>query len=143
MISIINFHIFSIIISSHGTTRLGHNRKTKEYLKRKFRKQKKAALARCAKAVIGRKRPRKPPCRMALDDFRLEELDGCMEEVEKVLGEMCNRGEFGFGSFWREDDNYLEDDFRICFVNQQLGYYDDDGNYHLVPVFGPLTMRIV
>ncbi|XP_071714314.1 uncharacterized protein [Rutidosis leptorrhynchoides] len=117
-------------------------RKTKEYFKRKFNKQKKVAITRCAAAFIGRQKRRQSPYRVVDDSLRWEEVDGCMEEVEKVLGEMCNKGEFGFGSFWKGDDNYLEDNCRLCFVNQQLGYHDHDGNYHLIPVFGPLTMKL-
>ncbi|KAI3516791.1 hypothetical protein L1887_15830 [Cichorium endivia] len=115
-------------------------RKTKEYVKRKFGIRRK--VARCAAAVIGRQQP-PPPRRAALEGFRWEELHGCMEEVEKVLEDMCKKGEFGFGSFWREDDHDLDDNFRICFVNQQLGYQDDGGKYHYIDVFGPLTMQLI
>ncbi|XP_076923991.1 uncharacterized protein LOC143586311 [Bidens hawaiensis] len=100
-------------------------RKIKVYVKRNFGKTRKAALEHCASAVMGHQQ-RRSPCRTAV-----EESNGCMEEVEKVLGEMCEKDEFGFGSFWRGDDDnnininniHLENDFRICFVNQQLGYH--------------------
>ncbi|KAK9060001.1 hypothetical protein SSX86_020705 [Deinandra increscens subsp. villosa] len=115
-------------------------RKVKQYMKRKFGKRRKAVIEHCAMAVMGlQQRPD--------EGSRREESSGCMEEVEKVLGEMCKEGEFGFGSFWRGDDdddhNCLEDDFRVCFVNQQLGYHDHHGKYHFIQVFGPLTMRLI
>ncbi|KAI3816475.1 hypothetical protein L1987_16173 [Smallanthus sonchifolius] len=119
-------------------------RKIKVYVKRKFGIRRKAVLEHCAAAVMGRQR-RRPPCRVAEEGARWEESSGCMEEVEEVLGEMCNKGEFGFGSFWTgdDDDSYLEDDFRVCFVNQQLGYHDHDGKYHFIKVFGPLIMQLI
>ncbi|KAI3734039.1 hypothetical protein L6452_13499 [Arctium lappa] len=116
-------------------------RKTKQYMKRKFGIRRK--VARCAAAVIGGQRPQAPRRRVMVEDLR---WDGCMEEVEKVLEEMCEKGEFGFGSFWRGDDIHhelVDDDIRICFVNQQLGYHDHDGNYHFIQVFGPLTMHSI
>ncbi|KAL8241924.1 hypothetical protein R6Q59_012226 [Mikania micrantha] len=117
-------------------------RKVKHYMKRKFRSRRKAVLERCAEAVMGRQ----PTGKVAVEGSRRDESGGCMEEVEKALGEMCAKGEFGFGSFWRGDDDYdscLEDDFRICFVNQQLGYHDHDGKYHFVQAFGPLIMQLI
>ncbi|CAH1431264.1 unnamed protein product [Lactuca virosa] len=116
-------------------------RKAKEYVKRKFGIRRK--VARCVAAFVGRQQPW-PPHRDAAECFRWEELNGCMEEVEVALEEMCRKGEFGFGSFWRGDEEHdLEDNFRICFVNQQLGYHDDSGKYHFVDVFGPLTMQLI
>ncbi|KAJ0504843.1 hypothetical protein HanHA89_Chr12g0463781 [Helianthus annuus] len=118
-------------------------RKIKVCMKRKFRRTRKAALEHCAAAVMGGQQ-RRSPCRVAAKGSTLEESNGCMEEVEKVLGEMCEKDEFSFGSFWRgDDDNCLEDDFRICFVNQQLGFHDHDGKYHLTQVFGPLLMQLI
>lgn len=118
-------------------------RRIKAYVKMKFGKHRKEALARCAAVLMGQQRGRSPST-ASMESFRLDELDGCIEEVENVLEEMSQMGEFGFGSFWRGvDDNFLDDDVRLCFVNQQLGYYDHDGNYHFIPVFGPLALKLI
>ncbi|KAK1419812.1 hypothetical protein QVD17_29171 [Tagetes erecta] len=120
-------------------------RKIKHYLKRKFGMTRKVALEHCVATVMGQKRGR-PPYRVAVEGSPRDEPSSCMEEVEKVLGGMSKRGEFGFGSFWRgdnDDHNCLEDDFRICFVNQQLGYHDHDGKFHFIQVFGPLIMQLI
>ncbi|KAL8224333.1 hypothetical protein R6Q57_019808 [Mikania cordata] len=128
-------------VSNHGLhDHAEQPEKVNNYMKRKFRSRRKAVLERCAEAVMCRQ----PTGKVAVEGFRRDESGGCMEEVEKVLGEMCAKGEFGFGSFWRgDDDNCLEEDFRICFVNQQLGYHDHDGKYHFVQVFGPLIMQLI
>ncbi|XP_071695465.1 uncharacterized protein [Rutidosis leptorrhynchoides] len=72
-------------------------KKTKQYMKRKFGKRMRddgkivrTKMARCAEEV------------------------GCMEEVEEVLEELCTKGEFGFGSFWRGDVDSVEVHFPIC-----------------------------
>ncbi|XP_058737269.1 uncharacterized protein LOC131609566 [Vicia villosa] len=35
-----------------------------------------------------------------LIDDGVHNCGGCMVEVEKVMEELCEKGEFGFGSFW-------------------------------------------
>ncbi|KAH7833260.1 hypothetical protein Vadar_004568 [Vaccinium darrowii] len=78
--------------------------KTKRYAKKKLRQRKRG------KTVI----------EMQMDAYRGEYFfefndeglgwdeflgcGGCMEEVDKVIGELFQKGEFAFGSFWREGE---------------------------------------
>lgn len=76
-------------------------------------------VARCAEEVVGCHKPRESMRVQARStSFRVDGLDGCMEEVEEVLEELSRKGEFGFGSFWRGDDG---DYFLGCIENQKLG----------------------
>ncbi|XP_031400900.1 uncharacterized protein LOC116210907 [Punica granatum] len=72
---------------------------------------------------------------MILDGLSIEVDDGdeCMKEVEKVLGELVERGEFAFGSFWGRGS-----------CRQQIGSSQSQGfdftnvvHFHLIEVVGP------
>ncbi|XP_021718256.1 uncharacterized protein LOC110685993 [Chenopodium quinoa] len=95
-------------------------RKTKEYAKRKLRKRRKKKhgdhlemVEDKQKAVYGDefvglddddKRGKSMSLRiLELESMAMNELHNwgsCNEEVDKVLGELALKGEFGFGSFW-------------------------------------------
>ena len=59
---------------------------------------------------------------------------GCMQEVEKVMEEISQRGEFAFGTFWgrkgpwdapttvTKDDDSVERDQMIEMFNNSFGY---------------------
>ncbi|KAI3699163.1 hypothetical protein L2E82_43249 [Cichorium intybus] len=105
-------------------------KRTIRYMKRKFGDQMRHGgkvvgmkVARCAKEVVGcHEKPRDSvKVRAQGESFR---VDGCMEEVEEVLEDLSRNGEFGFGSFWKGDDN-VEVYFPICLVKQELGCHDD------------------
>ncbi|KAL4569296.1 hypothetical protein LXL04_024932 [Taraxacum kok-saghyz] len=112
-------------------------KRTIRYMKRKFRSQMRHGgkvvgvnVARCAKEVVGCRKPRDPMNgRAQVESFRVE---GRMEEVEEVLEGLSRNGEFGFGSFWKGDDD-VEVYFPICLVKQELGCHDH--------VFGPFRIN--
>lgn len=62
-----------------------------------------------------------------------------MEEVEKVLEEFSQRGEFAFGSFWGGDEEEVLETERIttCIHRQTVDY--DVFHTHLIQVFGSST----
>ncbi|KAJ0636309.1 hypothetical protein HanOQP8_Chr17g0660481 [Helianthus annuus] len=103
-------------------------KKTKHYIKRKFGnkmrdsgKMMRVKVARCAEEVVGCQKPRDSMrARARAESFRLDGLDGCLEEVEEVLEGFSTKGEFGFGSFWRGDDD-VEVYFPVCLVKQEFG----------------------
>ncbi|CAK7326478.1 unnamed protein product [Dovyalis caffra] len=78
--------------------------KTKAYAKKKLwhRKKEKKIL----ESVKGRVQDRfvefqESSVRIQVDDFHGDhDCGNCMEEVEKVLEEFSQKGEFAFGSFW-------------------------------------------
>ncbi|KAL8106003.1 uncharacterized protein LOC141677880 [Apium graveolens] len=94
-------------------------RKTKQYVKKKLRNQKKEenAIARelsrySTDGVIKRD---SGSFRILFQGISSEECCfGCMKEIENALEDMSGKGEFAFGSFWRGED--LEDSFPTFLV---------------------------
>lgn len=41
-----------------------------------------------------------------LKDDGVHNCGGCIVEVEKVMEELCEKGEFGFGSFWSRKETW-------------------------------------
>ncbi|KAM6548220.1 hypothetical protein CsatB_019896 [Cannabis sativa] len=58
---------------------------------------------------------------------------GCMNEVEKVMEELSNKGEFGFGSFWCKEEESDELIFPTCLEKKEFV------NYHLIEMVGSLN----
>ncbi|KAK2635914.1 hypothetical protein Ddye_030706 [Dipteronia dyeriana] len=92
-------------------------RKTKEYAKKKLRHRRRSKGKIIRKVKKGKSRYREELMEFhgggsgrieLLKGFPYSSIDGedgCMEEVEKVLEEFSQKGEFAFGSFWgREGD---------------------------------------
>ncbi|KAK3222683.1 hypothetical protein Dsin_009708 [Dipteronia sinensis] len=96
-------------------------RKTKEYAKKKFRQRR-----RSKGKIIRKVKKRKSRYREELMEFhgggcgRIELLkggeDGCMEEVERVLEEFSQKGEFAFGSFWGREGEGPSEEFDFSVV---------------------------
>ncbi|KAM3328281.1 hypothetical protein P3S68_032973 [Capsicum galapagoense] len=66
----------------------------------------------------------------------------CMEEVEKVLEEFSQKGEFAFGSFWGGDEEEVLETERIittCIHKQTVDY--DVFHTHLIQVFGSFNFQ--
>ncbi|XP_010320791.1 uncharacterized protein [Solanum lycopersicum] len=65
----------------------------------------------------------------------------CMEEVEKVLEEFSQKGEFAFGSFWGgdEEDVLKTDRITTCIHKQTVDY--DVFHTHLIQVFGSFNLQ--
>ncbi|MCD7472611.1 hypothetical protein HAX54_013892 [Datura stramonium] len=65
----------------------------------------------------------------------------CMEEVEKVLEEFSQKGEFAFGSFWGVDEDEVLETERIttCIHKQTVDY--DVFQTHLIQVFGSFNLQ--
>ncbi|KAK6788601.1 hypothetical protein RDI58_012399 [Solanum bulbocastanum] len=65
----------------------------------------------------------------------------CMEEVEKVLEEFSQKGEFAFGSFWGGDEEDVLQTERIttCVHKQTVDY--DIFHTHLIQVFGSFNLQ--
>ncbi|XP_015076492.1 uncharacterized protein LOC107020580 [Solanum pennellii] len=65
----------------------------------------------------------------------------CMEEVEKVLEEFSQKGEFAFGSFWGgdEEDVIKTDRITTCIHKQTVDY--DVFHTHLIQVFGSFNLQ--
>lgn len=104
-------------------------KRTIRYIKRKFTDQMRhggkvvgVKVARCAKEVVGCQKPR-DLMKGRVDQVESSRIDGCMEEVEEVLEEFSRNGEFGFGSFWK-GNNDVEVYFPTCLVKQELGCHD-------------------
>ncbi|XP_060214935.1 uncharacterized protein LOC132641862 [Lycium barbarum] len=59
----------------------------------------------------------------------------CMEEVENVLEEFSQKGEFAFGSFWGGDEEVVSETERIttCIRKQTVDYHVF--HTHLIQVF--------
>ncbi|XP_024995506.1 uncharacterized protein LOC112528712 [Cynara cardunculus var. scolymus] len=99
-------------------------KKMKLYMKRKFRKGGKMVrrkVARCAEEVVRCKKQRgSMRVRARTESFLVDGFGGCMEEVEEVLEELSTKGEFGFGSFWRGDDD--DDGVIVVHLNQEIGH---------------------
>ena len=88
-------------------------RKTKKYVKKKLRHQRKEE-----NAVAGEVRGyslESGSFRIRFEGVSCEECCfGCMERIENVLEDMTRKGEFAFGSFWRGED--LEESFPTFIV---------------------------
>lgn len=68
--------------------------------------------------------------RIQLEGFFMDEGDGfryCMEEVENVLGELSEKGEFAFGSFWGRNGSDTETaathSANFCYESNVLQYH--------------------
>ncbi|KAK4376518.1 hypothetical protein RND71_002814 [Anisodus tanguticus] len=64
----------------------------------------------------------------------------CMEEVEKVLEEFSQKGEFAFGSFWGGDEEEVLETERITCIHKQTADYDVFQT-HLIQVFGSFNLQ--
>lgn len=58
---------------------------------------------------------------------------GCMNEVEKVMEELSNKGEFGFGSFWCKEEESDELIFPTCLESKEFV------NHHLIEMVASLN----
>ncbi|KEH20219.1 hypothetical protein MtrunA17_Chr8g0368671 [Medicago truncatula] len=61
----------------------------------------------------------------ALKDDDVHNCGCCMVEVEKVMEELCEKGEFGFGSFWGRKEPWgfpqvVNDHYDDSFVRYQI-----------------------
>lgn len=81
-------------------------RKTREYAKKKLRQRKgnddKMKIeSGCYEDVLVRI---DHEGEMAVRDGEGFDCGGCMDEVEKMMEELYQKGEFGFGSFWGREE---------------------------------------
>lgn len=114
-------------------------RKTKELARRRLGKRRKSRSRKKGLVEPLRGGWNEEPKRMDLDGLSIEfdDGDGCMKEVEKALGELVDRGEFAFGSFWgrgncRQDVGRSPDrEFNFTNVVQ----------FHLIEILDPRTNR--
>ena len=67
------------------------------------------------------------PDRIQVGGFPEDGSHGCMEEVERVLEEYSQRGQFAFGSFWGRGESDQEE-FETNVVH-----------YHLIEVIGSFS----
>ncbi|KAE9591788.1 hypothetical protein Lal_00038655 [Lupinus albus] len=84
-------------------------RKTREYAKRKLRKGRRndrEIMGSSYKHVLLRMHQQSMTTTQALnkDDGFGHNCGCCLDEVEKVMEEFYEKGEFGFGSFWARKD---------------------------------------
>ncbi|KAF2321418.1 hypothetical protein GH714_041011 [Hevea brasiliensis] len=81
-------------------------RKTKEYTKKKLRTRDKKQAEKRTESVKSRFQDEFVEFHEGSITIQIEELhrgygfESCMEEVERVLGDFSQKGEFAFGSFW-------------------------------------------
>ncbi|KAK3020780.1 hypothetical protein RJ639_045852 [Escallonia herrerae] len=86
-------------------------RRTKKYVKKKLGKRNREGkiIQSDARRVVNEGiRSHRGSFRIQLDGSSVNECDGfacCMEEAEKVLEELSEKGEFQFGSFWGGEDS--------------------------------------
>lgn len=105
-------------------------RKTKRYVKKKLRNQKKEGntIARelSRYSIDGVIKSDSGSFRIRFEGISCEDCCfSCMERIENALEDMSGKGEFAFGSFWRGQD--LEDSFPT-FLVQNLECYDSQYN---------------
>lgn len=80
----------------------------------------------------------------ANDQELLHKWGSCTEEVEKVLGELSLKGEFGFGSFWGRDSDIQT---RKCYCKcsrsltreDQLDFGSHVVKFHFIEVVAPFS----
>lgn len=77
----------------------------------------------------------------------MDEGDGfryCMEEVENVLGELSEKGEFAFGSFWGRDGSDTETaathSANFCYESSVLQYHLIEMVSHIIDIQIPLSL---
>ncbi|KAJ9163424.1 hypothetical protein P3X46_023092 [Hevea brasiliensis] len=81
-------------------------RKTKEYAKKKLRTRDKKQAEKRTESVKSRFQDEFVEFHEGSIAIQIEELhrgygfESCIEEVERVLGDFSQKGEFAFGSFW-------------------------------------------
>ncbi|KAK7346146.1 hypothetical protein VNO80_20661 [Phaseolus coccineus] len=111
-------------------------RKTREYAKKKLRQRK--GNDERAKMKI------EPGCyedvlvRIHEQSFRDGEgfsWGGCMDEVEKMMEEFYEKGEFGFGSFWGREGTCG------CGVPATVNHHNDENfvRYQIIDLVGSLS----
>ncbi|XP_019177024.1 PREDICTED: uncharacterized protein LOC109172301 [Ipomoea nil] len=115
-------------------------RKTKRYVKRRLRSRKRAEkvvqIELCGYGDESSRRRGGSP-----DDgfpFSDSSFGCCMDEVERVLEEFSQKGEFAFGSFWGGDVSKRV--FSYCQPKQEVVDYDCF-HHHLIETFGSFNFK--
>ncbi|KAF8042033.1 hypothetical protein BT93_A0588 [Corymbia citriodora subsp. variegata] len=118
--------------------------KTKQFAKKRFRRfrRRRKSLEKTSHLSEGQL-VEGPGCSIGVgeDGFFLDvsERGGpCMEEVEKVLEEMSQKGVFGFGSFWGGESG---GSFSGCVCDHQ-GFDSSVLQFHLIEIVGSVPTNI-
>ncbi|XP_031122273.1 uncharacterized protein LOC116025249 [Ipomoea triloba] len=121
-------------------------RKTKRYVKRRLRSRKRAEkvvqIEVCGYGDGSSRRCGGSPARVLQvgdDGFPFSDCSFgcCMDEVDRVLEEFSQKGEFGFGSFWGGDVSKRV--FSYCETKQEVDY--DCFHHHLLETFGSFNFK--
>ncbi|KAL2519175.1 hypothetical protein Adt_15422 [Abeliophyllum distichum] len=110
-------------------------RKTKEYAKRFRNRKRREKIMQIEMSRYGEDSFRSHGNSFR---FQIETLgfNCCMDEIEKVLEDISNRGEFAFGSFWGgEISRRLSSS---CLYEEELDY--DVVQCHLIEIFGSVNL---
>lgn len=119
-------------------------RKTREYAKKKLRQRKGNDDRAKTKIELGsyqdvlvriHEQSFRVEGEMALRDGEGLSCGGCMDEVEKMMEEFYQKGEFGFGSFWGREETCR------CGVPTIVNHHNDANfaRYQIIDLVGSLS----